>query len=169
MTGDKRMAGLGLLVLRVVLAVVFLAHGAHEVFDLFGGSGTGPGPGGLSASAAVLAAAGLPQPFLIAVTQGVIELAGGVMLVAGFFTRIASFLLMIPVMVALWMRFAPWGFFLNWTNAPARGHGMEYALVLAAALTCLVLTGPGDVSVDGVHQQSAARRAAGKARLRGKI
>lgn len=161
------MSGLGLLVLRLVLAVVFLAHGSHEVFGMFGGPGNGPG--GLSSSAAVLGAAGMPQPFLIAVTQGIIELVAGAMLAAGFFTRTASFLLLVSVTVELWKLRWPWGFFLNWTSAPERGHGMEYGIVLAAALICLLLTGPGDASIDGMNQQSAARRAAGKARLRGKV
>lgn len=167
MTDDKRMAGLGLLVIRLALAVVFLAHGSHEVFGLF--SGSGAGPGGLSASAAVFSAAGLPQPFLIAVTQGVIELVASVLLLAGFFTRTASFALLVSVVVSAWKMRWPWGFFLNWTNAPDRGHGLEYSILLAAALIALMLTGPGDASIDGMNQQSAARRAAGKARLRGKV
>ena len=132
MTSDKRMSGLGLLVLRLVLGVVFLAHGAHEVFGMFGGPGNGPG--GLSATSAILGAAGLPQPFLIAVTQGIIELVAGAMLVAGFFTRTASFLLLVFVTAGLWKLRWPWGFFMNWTSAPERGHGMEYGIVLAAAL-----------------------------------
>jgi putative oxidoreductase len=167
MTSDKRMSGLGLLVLRLVLGVVFLAHGAHEVFGMFGGPGNGPG--GLSATSAILGAAGLPQPFLIAVTQGIIELVAGAMLVAGFFTRTASFLLLVFVTAGLWKLRWPWGFFMNWTSAPERGHGMEYGIVIAAALICLLLTGPGDASIDGMNQQNAARRAAGKARLRGKV
>jgi uncharacterized membrane protein YphA (DoxX/SURF4 family) len=58
------------------------------------------------------------------------------------------------------------GFFLNWTLTPGRGHGMEYNLVLIGALLCLMLTGPGALSVDELQSHSAASRAAGRARAR---
>ena len=44
--------------------------------------------------------------------------------------------------------------FLNWAITPGRGHGVEYSLVIVAALFCLALTGPGDLSFD---QSRAAR------------
>jgi len=61
---------------------------------------------------------------------------------------------------------AKWGFFLNWTNDATRGHGTEFSIVLLCMLACLVLTGPGDFSLDGRRATTKARRAAGRARLR---
>jgi len=71
--------------------------------------------------------------------------------------------------VAIWKVHFQWGFFLNWMAEPSRGNGMEYAIVLIAALICLALSGGGDASIDGINQRSADRDAAGRARLRGKI
>jgi uncharacterized membrane protein YphA (DoxX/SURF4 family) len=51
---------------------------------------------------------------------------------------------------------------------PGVGHGVEYNLVLIAALLCLTLIGPGAFSVDHRRERSAAAYAAGRARLRSK-
>jgi len=161
------MVGLGLLVLRLALAVVFVAHGGNKLFGLFGGPGVGPG--GLSSTAAFFGAVGLNPPFVLAVVDGVLELAGGVLLAVGFLTRAASIALTLMTGVMIWKVYAQWGFFLNWMAAPDRGQGMEYSIVLMAALICLALAGSGDASIDGVNQRKADRNAAGRARLRGKI
>lgn len=161
------MVGLGLLVLRLVLAVVFVAHGGNKLFGLFGGPGIGPG--GLSSTAAFFGAAGLNPPFVLAVIDGVLELAGGVLLAFGFLTRWVSIALMITSSLLIWKVYAQWGFFMNWMGAPDRGQGMEYSIVLIAVLLCLALSGGGDASIDGVNQRAADRNAAGRARLRGKI
>ena len=161
------MVGLGLLVLRLVLAVVFIAHGGNKLFGLFGGPGIGPG--GLSMTSAFFATVGLSPSFVLAVTDALLELVGGALLAVGLFTRAVSVLLAIAMGLAIWKVHFQWGFFLNWMAAPGRGQGMEYSIVLIAALICLALSGGGDASVDGLNQRSAARDAAGRARLRGKI
>jgi putative oxidoreductase len=161
------MVGLGLLVLRLALAVIFVAHGGNKLFGLFGGPGIGPG--GLSSTSAFFAFVGLNPPFVLAVIDALLELVGGLLLGVGFLTRWISIALAISMGVAIWKVHAQWGFFLNWMGAPDRGQGMEFAIVLIAALACLALSGGGDASVDGINQRSAARDAAGRARLRGKI
>ncbi len=161
------MVGLGLLVLRLALAVVFVAHGGNKMFGWFGGPGIGPG--GLSTTAAFFGTLGLNPPFVFAVAEAALELVGGVLLAFGFLTRAVSIALAIGMGIAIWKVHFQWGFFLNWMAAPNRNQGMEYAIVLIAALACLALSGGGDASVDGINQRSADRDKAGRARLRGKI
>jgi len=161
------MVGLGLLVLRIALAVVFFAHGGNKLFGLFGGPGIGPG--GLTSASAFFDTLGLHPPFLFAVVEAGLEVAGSILLALGFLTRWAASALAISMAVAMWKVHLPWGFFLNWTGAPDRGHGIEFAFVLCFALVALALTGGGDWSLDGRNQRAADRDAAGRARLRNKM
>jgi putative oxidoreductase len=161
------MAGLGLVVLRLALAVVFVAHGGNQLFGLW--SGPGIGPGGLQNTAAQYAAMGLHPEFLLAVLAGVTQLAGGLLIGVGVLTRWASAALVVYLLIGVWKEHLRWGFYLNWLDLPGRGHGIEYSLVLAGALVCLMLGGGGDWSVDGRRAHSRDRLAAGRARLRGKL
>jgi putative oxidoreductase len=161
------MAGLGLVVLRLALAVVFVAHGAHKLFGAWPGPGIGPG--GLEDTAQQYAALGLPSASLLAILSGVLQLAGGVLIGAGLLTRSAALALLAYVGLGIWLEHLKWGFFLNWVRNPQQGLGIEYSVVLAGALVCLVFTGGGDWSIDGRRSQSQAQRAAGRARLRGKL
>jgi len=159
--------GLGPVLLRFVLGAVFIAHGANKLFGAWAGPAIGAG--GLSGTAAFLATLHLEPAFALAVLLGVTEFAGGIFLVLGFHTRWASLALVISMGVAIWRVHWQVGFFMNWNSVPNRGEGMEYGLVLIAALLCMAMTGAGDFSVDGRNAQSAAVRAAGRARLRGKV
>ena len=76
------MSATGLLLLRLTLAVVFVAHGTHTLFGSFGTPGSGIGPGGLNQTAAQFAAMGLPG-FPIAVLAGVTQVFGGALLAMG--------------------------------------------------------------------------------------
>jgi uncharacterized membrane protein YphA (DoxX/SURF4 family) len=109
---------------------------------------------------------GLAPAFTLAVASGVLQLAGAIAIGAGIFTRLGAAAALIPVAFAVWREYLPWGFFLNWTGVSGRGHGLEFAIVIAAGLVCLLLSGPGEFSVDGLRATTAARRAAGRARLR---
>jgi putative oxidoreductase len=158
------MTAVGLAVLRVTLGFVLAVHGAHKLFAFW--SGPGVGPGGLSRTAAHFVAIGLEPGVLMAVLAGVIELVGGLLVATGFLTRWAAAALLGYLAISAWKEHVPWGFFLNWVNDPTRGHGLEYVIVLMSALILFLLSGGGDYSLDGRRSQSAAARAAGRARLR---
>jgi putative oxidoreductase len=161
------MASFGLAALRLALSVVFVAHGAGKLFGAWAGPGVGPG--GLESTAAQLASLGLRPEYPLAVLAGLTQLGGGLLLGIGLFTRLASVTLIVYVSVGIWKEHAQWGFFMNWIGAPGWGHGVEYSIVLAGALLCLIFAGGGEWSIDGLRAKSAASRAAGRARLRGKV
>ena len=161
------MSASGLFALRLALAIVCVAHGAHKLFGVWGGPGVGPG--GLDNTAAYLAGLGLPASFVLAVLAGVVQLAGGLMIGAGVFARWAALALVGYVLVGLWSAHLEWGLFLNWTNEAGRGHGIEYSIVLLGAFVCIGLCGPGDWSVDGHRASSAESRAAARARVMNKF
>ncbi len=161
------MAAVGLLVLRLALAAVFIAHGGHALFGLWGGPGIGPG--GLSNEAIRLTNLGLEPGFLIALLTAIVELAGGLLLVVGWLTRWAAWAVLLRVLIDLWVVYLPAGFFLNWTNDPVRGHGVEYGLVLAAALLSVALVGPGEISLDNWRDRTSGRRVSERERLRRRL
>jgi putative oxidoreductase len=146
-------------VLRLAAGVVFAAHGAQKLFGLFGG-------GGPSGTAAWFDALGLSPAYLLAIVVGLVEFAGGLLLMAGAFTLVVSALLSFVMLVAIWKVHLENGFFLNWTIAPGQGHGYEFNLMLVAALVALMFTGAGALSVDERRLRSAESLAAGRARLR---
>ena len=161
------MTSLGLAVLRLALAVIFVAHGSHKLFGVW--SGPGIGPGGLANTAKYFASIDLQPAFVLATLAGVAQLVGGVLIGLGALTRYAAIAGLAYLAIGLWKVHWKWGLFLNWANESGRGQGIEYSVVLAAALVCLLLAGPGDVSIDGQRASSRAARAAGRARLRGKV
>jgi putative oxidoreductase len=159
------MSTTGLLILRLALAVVSLAHGAHTLFGTMGGPGSGVGPGGLTQTGAQFAAMGLPG-YPIAVLAGLTQLIGGALLAVGYLTRWAATTLAALTLILAWKSQAPWGFFMNWVLEPGRGHGVEFSVVLLAAFICVALGGGGDWSVDGRRVRRQSYAAAGRARLR---
>jgi putative oxidoreductase len=158
------MTAVGVLILRVAVATIFIAHGLHKLFGI--GGGPGIGPGGLEQTASQFATLGLSQPFVLAVLAGVTQLVGGVLLLAGYLTRWAALALAIYGAIGIWIDHGRWGFFLNWISTPGRGHGIEYTIVLLGALTFLLFAGGGEWSLDGRRAHHVARAAAGRARLR---
>jgi putative oxidoreductase len=154
---------IGPLVLRLSLGAVFVAHGAQKLFGVWGG-------GGPTGTAAYFAQLGLNPAYPLAIFVGLVELAGGLLLLGGAFTLITCGVLIVNMLVAVWTVHLASGFFLNWTIAPGRGHGYEFNLVLIAALASLMFTGPGMLSFDRYRAREAETDALGRARLRtGKV
>ena len=141
--------------LRLCVGAVFLAHGAQKLFGVWNGPG-------LAGTTAVLAGLGLTPPYPLAILLGLAELAGGGLLVLGGLTRWVALVLAIEMGVAIWKVNYLNGIFLN----SASGPGVEYRLVLTGALLCLMLTGPGALSVDEWRNSSAEAMRAGRARAR---
>jgi putative oxidoreductase len=121
------------LILRIVVGLVMAGHGAQKLFGWFGGYG-------FDATADALAGMGLkPGPVMAALAGGG-ELLGGILLILGFFTRLAALNVAIIMAVAIFVAHSS-SFFLP--------SGMEYALVLLAAALVLLETGGGALSADG--------------------
>jgi putative oxidoreductase len=153
------LAAYGPAVLRVALAVVFIAHGGQKLFGIWGGPG-------LEATAGFFAQMNLAPAMPLAFAVAVIEFVGGLLLLAGAFTFVTALLLAVDMFVAILKVHLAAGFFLNWNLIPGQGHGFEYNLTLLAALICLMLTGPGALSMDSRRASHAAAAAAGRARIR---
>jgi len=150
-------------VLRLAIGAVFVAHGAQKLFGVWGG-------GGLSGTAAFFGQLGLTPAYPLAILVGLVEFAGGLMLIAGALTLFVALALALNMVVALWKVHLANGFFLNWNIVAGQGHGYEFTLALIGALVSLMLTGPGAFSVDGRRERSAEAEAYGRARLRaGKV
>jgi len=158
------MTSLGLAILRLALAIVFFAHGANKLFGLFAGPGIGPG--GLTHTAEYFASVHLQPAGVLALVAAIAQVAGGLLIGVGLLTRWAAIAGLAYLGVGMWKVHWRWGLFLNWTGTPGQGQGIEYSIVLAAALVCLIFTGPGDFSFDGRRASYKASKAAGRARLR---
>jgi putative oxidoreductase len=156
------MDGYGPAVLRLMVGITFIAHGAQHLFGIWGGAG-------LAGTAASFDSIGLSPGLPLAVAVGVIEFGGGLLLLAGALTPYVSVALIVVMLGAMWKVHLANGFFINWAMTPGVGHGVEYNLMLVAALLCLTLGGPGAFSIDHRRERSAAADAAGRARLRSKF
>jgi len=132
-------------ILRLVLGVVFFAHGAQKALGWFGGYGFTGTMGfftGMMHIPAVFAFLAIAAEFL-----------GGLGLILGLFTRVAAFGISSNMIVAVAMVHHQFGFFMNWTGGQ-KGEGYEYHLVLLAALVVLMIRGAGAASVDRVLSSS---------------
>ncbi|MGH7717837.1 MAG: DoxX family protein [Gemmatimonadaceae bacterium] len=121
----------GLAVLRIVLGVVFIAHGAQKLFVM-----------GLAGTTAFFTQAGIPLPAVTAPLVAVLEFFGGMALILGLFTRLAALGLAINMLGAIVLVRASGGFF-----AP---QGAEFEITLCAASVALALTGAGAFSLDAM-------------------
>ena len=126
-----RLQPLALVVMRVVLGVIMVAHGYHKVF------------GGLAQGSHMVGSMGLPA--WLGYVAAFTELIGGLMILAGFFTRPAAFALCIDLVVAIWK--------VHWRNGlmGSPDHaGFEFPLALAALAVGLIFFGAGPISIDHV-------------------
>ena len=124
---------LGLTILRVVLGVIFIAHGAPRMV------------GGVEDLAGFYASYGIPLPVAIAWLTTVLEFFGGLCLVIGFLVTPMALLLAAHTLVALVLVHAERGFYVV---GPQANGGIEFHLILIASLLMLVFGGPGLAAID---------------------
>lgn len=127
-----------LTVLRLVLGVVYFAHGAQKLLGWFGGYG-------FHGTMGFFEHLGMPAPvaFLIICT----EFFGGLGLIVGLLSRIAALGIGVEMIGAIFLVHLPNGFFMNWTGTQ-KGEGFEYHLLAIAAAAVLLLRGSGAFSLD---------------------
>lgn len=109
-------------VLRIVAALIFVAHGTQKIL-------------GFPASEMS------PPAFSIFWTAGIIELITGTLLILGLLSRPAAFLASGQMAVAYWMVHAPQSPF------PVLNHG-DAAILFCFVFLYLVFAGPGPWSLD---------------------
>ena len=132
-----------LVIARLVLAAVMLAHGSQKLFGLFGGRG-------LDATYAFFAGLGIPA--WLGTVAIVAEFGGGIALVLGLLGRLAAAGLIVNMLVAIFVVHGRFGFFMNWSGQQA-GEGIEFHLVALALLLTILVHGSGPMSVDRAMTQ----------------
>ncbi len=143
----RQLQDAGLFLIRAMVGVVFVFHGAQKLFGVWGGAG-------LEGFTAFLTQIQVPMPALSAVLAGVAEFGGGLLLIAGLATRLAAVPLVITMVVAA---------FHVHGKAFALPTGMEYALTLGVVTLGVALTGPGGLSLDALLGRRLAPALAPKA------
>lgn len=126
---------IGLLFIRAMVGVVFVYHGAQKLFGAFEGPGMEKFTQGIVAM-------GLPMPELNAYLAAGSEFFGGLLLIAGLLTRLASIPLLVTMLVA--------SFVVHKDAFSLQHKGMEYSLTLACVLVGIALLGPGCFSLDAL-------------------
>lgn len=125
---------LAFFVLRVVIGLFFVGHGAQKLFGWFGG-------GGLSATAQWYQSLGLNPPRFWAILVGLCEFLGGIGLILGLVTPLAAAAI-IGVMLGAIAK-------VHWPNGLwGSKNGIEYPFLYMLYLAFLALFGPGRYALD---------------------
>ena len=132
----------GLAILRIVLGIVFIAHGGQKLF-VWGFDGVAGGFGQM----------GIPMAGLLGPLVALGEFFGGLALVAGLLTRVAGLGLAAIMLGATLIAHRAAGFFMP--------SGYEFTLTLLAASLALAFTGAGRWSLDGLVEKKAVSRRPG--------
>ena len=123
----NRLQPLGLLVLRLALGTVMIAHGYQKVF------------GGMPQFTGMLSHMGIPgwMGYLTAAA----EFGGGILLVIGFLTRLAALAIFIDMLVAIFKVHLHNGLF-------SKNGGFEFPMVCGAIAFSLIWSGAGPIAID---------------------
>jgi putative oxidoreductase len=135
-----------LTMIRIILGVVFFAHGSQKLLGWFGGVGL------KKTLRTMHEYLGLPIP--LAFLSVAAEFFGGLGLVAGLLSRVAALGVIVIMLAAIMMVHARYGLFLNWFG-DRKGHGYEYHLLAIGLATAVVVKGSGAMSLDRLIYISA--------------
>ena len=131
-------------IVRIVLGVVFFAHGAQKALGWFGGAG-------LQSTVRVFREQ-LRIPAPLALLSVAVEFLGGLGLIVGLLSRIAALGIAAVMIVALLAVHRKFGFFMNWYGEK-QGHGIEYHILVLALALAVMIKGAGAFSLDQVLYQ----------------
>ncbi|WP_349970964.1 DoxX family protein [Pseudomonas caspiana] len=127
-------AGYGLTVVRILVGIIFVAHGSQKLFGAFGGYG-------LEGTGQYMASLGLTPGYLMALLSGSAEFFGGLGLVVGLLARPAALVLAATLVVAIFSVHISNGLFMS-------NNGYEFALALLGGVVAVLIEGAGKLSFD---------------------
>lgn len=126
----------GLLIARLTLGLLMAAHGSQKLFGWFGGYG-------LAATAAFFDSIGFRPGRFFAALAAVTEVGSGILLALGFLGPVGPALMVSVMIVAAGS--------MHWKNGVfAANNGIEVPLLYAVGAVALLLTGPGQFSLDSI-------------------
>ena len=128
---DNSAVDVALLLARIIVGVVFMAHGAQKLFGAFGGPG-------LSGFVAMMG----PIGYLVAIG----EFFGGLGILVGFLARFSAASIIVIMLGAIAMVHGKVGFFMNWMGNQG-GEGFEYHLLAIGILLVILIAGPGRYAI----------------------
>lgn len=123
----NRLQPLGLLILRLALGAIMIAHGWQKI------------AGGMSHTMGFLAHLGIPPWMAYLVVAA--EFGGGILVVIGFLTRFAAFAILIDMLVAIFKVHISHGLFSS-------NGGFEFPMACAAIAFSLIFFGAGPIAID---------------------
>lgn len=138
----NRQVDTGLLLLRLIVGVIFVAHGGQKLF-VYGFDGV----------AGAFGQMGVPMAQVMGPFVGLLEFFGGLAVIAGLLTRLVSFGLACTMVVAMLLVHLKAGFF-----AP---NGIEFPLSLFGSTVLLAVAGAGAYSLDALIARRGADGRAG--------
>jgi putative oxidoreductase len=124
-----RLQPLGLLILRLVLGAIMIAHGYPKAF------------GGIHHH--VEAVRSMHLPGWLAYLSIAAEFGGGILVIVGFLTRFCAFCICINMLVAI--------FGVHFKNGFLGQGNYQFPLALAAIAFSLIFSGAGPISIDGMR------------------
>jgi putative oxidoreductase len=127
-------AGHGLTAVRVLVGIIFIAHGSQKLFGAFGGYG-------LEGTGQYMASLGLTPGYLMALLSGSAEFFGGLGLLVGLLARPAALVLAATLVVAIFSVHIHNGLFMA-------NNGYEFALALLGGVIAVLIEGAGRLSID---------------------
>jgi putative oxidoreductase len=133
-------------IIRLMLGLVFFAHGAQKMLGWFGGYG-------FSGTLSAFSTSGMPIPLALFVI--LTEFFGSVALICGAFARVASGAIALLMVGAIAMVHAHFGFYMNWFGQQ-KGEGFEYHLLAIGLAVAVLVRGAGSFSIDGLLSKSTA-------------
>lgn len=123
---------IGLLLTRVLLGVVLIAHGWQKFFT-----------NGIGGTGEFFASMSVPAATAAATFAGLVELVGGILLIIGLLTPVISALVVIVMIGAFFFVHLGNGIFVT-------DNGWELVAVIALAVVVFGLVGPGRYSIDSL-------------------
>lgn len=129
----EKLLDLAMLLLRIVIGVVFVAHGAQKLFGMFGGIG-------LEGTSKIIEGMGMATPQIYAMIWACIEFIGGIFLIFGISARWAAVAIAFTMFIRLWKLNMVYGFFIE-------NGGIEYNLMVIGACIPIILLGGGKWAV----------------------
>ncbi|MDX2321647.1 MAG: DoxX family protein [Moritella sp.] len=133
LTSDHNFSALPL---RLIVGIIFAAHGSQKLFGWFGGYG-------LTGTGQWMESIGLAPGYLMALMAGSAEFFGGILLILGLLTRPTALALAVTMIVAIFSTHINNGLFMS-------NNGYEFALSLLAITLALVFQGSGRLAIDNV-------------------